>query len=46
MIEPSFGVGRILYAIFEHAFKMRDEKRTYFAFTPKIAPVKASILTV
>ena len=24
VIEPSFGIGRILYAIFEHSFKMRD----------------------
>ena len=31
VIEPSFGIGRVLYAIFEHSFKMRDEKRTYFS---------------
>lgn len=46
VIEPSFGIGRILYSIFEHAFKMRDEKRTYFSLPPRIAPVKCSILTV
>lgn len=46
MIEPSFGIGRILYCIFEHSFKVRpeDEKRTYFTFPPHIAPVKSSIL--
>jgi glycyl-tRNA synthetase len=46
VIEPSFGIGRILYAIFEHSFKMRDEKRTYLNLPPRIAPVKCSILTV
>lgn len=30
VIEPSFGIGRIMYAVFEHNFKMRekDEQRT------------------
>jgi len=46
VIEPSFGIGRILYAIFEHSFRMRDEKRTYLCIPPKLAPVKCSILTV
>lgn len=46
VIEPSFGIGRVLYAIFEHSFKMRDEKKTYFSLPPKIAPFKCSILTV
>ena len=29
MIEPSFGVGRVMYALFEHNFKIRegDEQR-------------------
>ena len=40
VIEPSFGIGRVLYAIFEHSFKMRDEKRTYLSLPPKIAPFK------
>ena len=44
VIEPSFGLGRILYCILEHSFKMRDEKRTYLCLKPKIAPVKVSIL--
>ena len=46
VIEPSFGIGRILYAILEHTFKMRDEKRTYLSLPPRMAPVKCSILTV
>lgn len=44
VIEPSFGLGRILYCVLEHSFKMRDEKRTYLCLKPKIAPVKVSIL--
>jgi glycyl-tRNA synthetase len=46
VIEPSFGIGRIVYCIFEHCFRVRadDEQRTYFVFPPLIAPVKTSIL--
>lgn len=28
VIEPSFGIGRIMYAIWEHNFKERDAQRT------------------
>lgn len=30
VIEPSFGIGRVMYSVFEHNFKMRegDEQRT------------------
>ena len=46
VIEPSFGIGRIVYCIFEHCFKVRaeDEQRTYFVFPPLFAPLKCSIL--
>ncbi|XP_064455487.1 glycine--tRNA ligase-like [Ornithodoros turicata] len=46
VIEPSFGVGRIMYAVFEHCFRMRDgdEQRTYFALPPVVAPLKCSVL--
>lgn len=51
VIEPSFGLGRIIYSILEHSFKVRldkdgnkDEKRTFLTLPPKIAPVKVSIL--
>ena len=46
VIEPSFGIGRVVYCIFEHCFKIRqgDEARTYFDFPPLIAPLKCSIL--
>lgn len=46
VIEPSFGIGRIVYCIFEHCFKVRahEASRTYFTFPPLIAPVKCSLL--
>ncbi|XP_065804661.1 glycine--tRNA ligase [Labrus bergylta] len=46
VIEPSFGIGRIMYSIFEHSFLIRqgDEQRTYFSFPPTVAPYKCSIL--
>lgn len=46
VIEPSFGIGRVCYCIFEHWFRIRPDAatRTYFEFPPLIAPVKTSIL--
>ncbi|XP_015598508.1 glycine--tRNA ligase [Cephus cinctus] len=46
VIEPSFGIGRIMYAIFEHNFKMRegDEQRTYLSLPSVVAPLKCSVL--
>ena len=46
VIEPSFGIGRIIYCCWEHSFKMRTKERTYLHLPPKIAPYKCSILTV
>eukprot|EP00884_Botryococcus_braunii_P021137 jgi/Botrbrau1/7707/Bobra.0159s0142.1 len=45
VIEPSFGIGRIIYCMFEHCYYLRDgdEKRTVFRFTPVVAPVKATV---
>lgn len=46
VIEPSFGIGRIMYAVWEHNFRSRegDEQRTYLSLPPIIAPYKCSIL--
>ncbi|KAL0266979.1 UNVERIFIED_CONTAM: hypothetical protein PYX00_009372 [Menopon gallinae] len=46
VIEPSFGIGRIMYALFEQTFRKRDndEQRTYFAIPACVAPIKCSIL--
>lgn len=40
------GVGRVMYAIFEHNFKQRenDEQRTYFSLPAIVAPLKCSVL--
>ncbi|XP_061777263.1 glycine--tRNA ligase-like [Nerophis ophidion] len=46
VIEPSFGIGRIMYSIFEHSFHTRqgDEQRTYFSFPVTVSPYKCCIL--
>ncbi|KAG7670107.1 putative Glycine--tRNA ligase, mitochondrial 1 [Nannochloris sp. 'desiccata'] len=45
VIEPSFGIGRLLYCIFEHSYYTRenDERRAVLKFTPVAAPVKATV---
>nr|XP_006012413.2 PREDICTED: glycine--tRNA ligase [Latimeria chalumnae] len=46
VIEPSFGIGRIMYSVLEHTFHVRegDEQRTYFSFPATVAPYKCSVL--
>jgi len=47
VIEPSFGIGRIMFAVFEHNFRARDgadELRQFIALPPLIAPIKCSVL--
>ncbi|KAG6068106.1 hypothetical protein E4U32_001788 [Claviceps aff. humidiphila group G2b] len=49
VIEPSFGIGRILYSLIEHNFWMRgsdggDETRGVLSFPPTIAPIKVLIV--
>eukprot|EP00824_Muranothrix_gubernata_P005319 TRINITY_DN16846_c0_g2_i1.p1 TRINITY_DN16846_c0_g2~~TRINITY_DN16846_c0_g2_i1.p1 ORF type:complete len:630 (+),score=115.95 TRINITY_DN16846_c0_g2_i1:47-1936(+) len=46
VIEPSFGMGRILYCLLEHSYYARpeDEQRGVLSFTPTVAPVKCSVL--
>lgn len=46
VIEPSFGIGRILYAILEHNFNIRegDERRNWLSLPPSIAPIGCSVL--
>ena len=46
VIEPSFGVGRTLYAILIHNLKsdiVDDESRTYLALPPELAPTTVAI---
>jgi len=48
VIEPSFGIGRIIYCLLEHCFRSRgienQEERCFLAIPAAIAPVKCSIL--
>ncbi|XP_049849284.1 glycine--tRNA ligase-like [Schistocerca gregaria] len=46
VIEPSFGIGRIMYCIFEHCYRVRpnDEQRAFLSLKPSIAPIKVSVL--
>lgn len=46
VIEPSFGVGRIMYGLLEHCYEIRDgvEDRCVLKLPPVMAPYKASIL--
>ncbi|XP_038984319.1 glycine--tRNA ligase, mitochondrial 1-like [Phoenix dactylifera] len=48
VIEPSFGIGRIIYCLFEHSFYTRpsqseDEQLNVFCFAPLVAPIKCTV---
>ena len=50
VVEPSFGIGRILYAALEQAYWIRrddsgkNDKRAVFSFLPSLAPQKVAVL--
>jgi len=46
VIEPSFGMGRILYSLLEHSFGQRDmdEQRCVMKFNARVAPYKVAVL--
>lgn len=48
VIEPSFGIERIMHTLFDHSFVVRsdNQRRSYFTFPPKIAPVQCSIFAI
>lgn len=48
VIEPSFGIGRIMYAIFEHNFQVReeDQQRMWLSLPAEICPIKCAILPI
>lgn len=48
VIEPSFGMGRILYSLLEHVFYVRenDEQRCVMRFNPQVAPQKCAVLPI
>jgi glycyl-tRNA synthetase len=46
VIEPSFGVGRLVLAILTSAYtedELGGEKRTYLKLSPAVAPIKAAV---
>jgi len=46
VIEPSFGMGRVLYSLLEHSFYQRDteDQRCVMGFNPQVAPLKCAVL--
>jgi glycyl-tRNA synthetase len=46
VIEPSFGIDRLIYAILEHTYRPKDKTRgwTWFQFPSQLAPYHAVIL--
>ncbi|TXG67112.1 hypothetical protein EZV62_008387 [Acer yangbiense] len=49
VIEPSFGIDRIIYCLYEHSFYTRpskagDEQLNVFRFLPFVAPIKCTVL--
>ncbi|KAI5305029.1 Glycine--tRNA ligase 1, mitochondrial [Ascosphaera pollenicola] len=46
VIEPSFGIGRILYCLLEHSywFRENDEARAVLSFPPIVAPTKVLLV--
>ncbi len=47
VIEPSFGVDRILYALWEHAYERgvkNDEPYTVMHLSPHVAPIQVAVL--
>ncbi len=47
VIEPSFGIGRVIYSLLEHCYWVRegdDEKRAVLSLPPIIAPYKCAVL--
>ncbi|WJX30420.1 glycine--tRNA ligase [Trifolium repens] len=48
VIEPSFGIGRIIYCLYEHTFYTRqskagDEQLNVFRFPSVVAPIKCTV---
>mmetsp|Transcript_27172 Transcript_27172/g.40132 ORF Transcript_27172/g.40132 Transcript_27172/m.40132 type:complete len:701 (-) Transcript_27172:84-2186(-) len=48
VIEPSFGMGRVLYSLLEHSFYQRDteDERSVMRFNPQVAPHKCAVLPI
>ncbi|RWS26501.1 glycine--tRNA ligase-like protein [Leptotrombidium deliense] len=45
VIEPSFGIERIMYTVFDHNLRLRknNERKVYFTFPANISPIKCKV---
>ncbi|MCD6502755.1 MAG: glycine--tRNA ligase [Thermoplasmata archaeon] len=46
VVEPSYGIDRILYGILEHSYTRDDRGYVYFRFRPYIAPIKVGVFPI
>lgn len=48
VVEPSFGIGRILYALLEHSLweRVDDEQRVVLSLPPRVAPYPVAVLPI
>lgn len=48
VVEPSFGIGRVMQAVLEHSFREREQKRGrhFFAFPFHLAPIQCGIYPI
>ncbi|NPA23475.1 MAG: glycine--tRNA ligase [Crenarchaeota archaeon] len=44
VVEPSFGIDRIVYVTLEHAFTLVDSDKILLRLPPDIAPIKVAVL--
>jgi len=47
VIEPSFGIDRILYSVLDHSYyedEIDGEKRAVLRFKPRVAPIEVAVL--
>nr|XP_027193586.1 glycine--tRNA ligase-like [Dermatophagoides pteronyssinus] len=46
IVEPSFGLGRIMHCLLEHTLKKREDDRYYFDFPILVAPYKCILMAL
>ncbi len=46
VVEPSFGIDRIVYITLEYAFTLVDEDKILLRLPPDIAPIKVAVLPI
>jgi glycyl-tRNA synthetase len=50
VIEPSFGIGRVLYTVLDHSFRNRNivdqEMRCFLSLPVEVSPIKVAVLPI